>query len=80
MSPSIFREKGYRFYFLSNEEERSHIHVTCENGEAKFWLRPIISLAVSHGLNPRRLKEIQKIIEEHENEISKAWQRHFNKR
>ena len=36
MSPSIFREKGYRFYFLSNEEERMHIHVTCEDGEAKF--------------------------------------------
>jgi hypothetical protein len=80
MSPSIFREKGYRFYFLSNEEERIHIHVTSENGEAKFWLKPIISLAVSHGLNPRRLKEIQKIIEEHENEIIKAWQRHFDKR
>jgi hypothetical protein len=80
MSPSIFREKGYRFYFLSNEEERIHIHVTCENGEAKFWLKPIISLAVSHGLNPRRLKEIQKIVEEHENEIIKAWQRYFDKR
>jgi hypothetical protein len=43
MSPSIFREKGYRFYFLSNEEDRIHIHVTCEDGEAKFWLEPIIS-------------------------------------
>jgi hypothetical protein len=80
MSPSIFREKGYRFYFLSNEEERIHIHVTCEHGEAKFWLKPIISLAVAHGLNPKRLKEIQNIIAEHENEIIKAWQRHFNKR
>jgi hypothetical protein len=34
MSPSTFRAKGYRFYLLSNEEERIHIHVTCENGEA----------------------------------------------
>ncbi|MEI6153086.1 MAG: DUF4160 domain-containing protein [Deltaproteobacteria bacterium] len=41
-------EKGYRFYFLSNEEDRIHIHVTCENGEAKFWLEPIVSLAVYH--------------------------------
>lgn len=62
MSPSIFREKGYRFYFLSNEEDKIHIHVTCEDGEAKFWLEPIISLAVSHGLNPRKLNEIQKIL------------------
>jgi hypothetical protein len=29
MSPTIFREKDYRFYFLSNEENRIHIHVTC---------------------------------------------------
>ena len=80
MSPSIFREKGYRFYFLSNEEERIHIHVTSEEGEAKFWLEPIVSLAVSHGLNPRRLNEIQGIVEERKNEIIKAWQTHFRKR
>ncbi len=80
MSPSIFREKGYRFYFLSNEENRIHIHVTCEDGEAKFWIEPIVSLAVSHGLNPRKLNKIQKIVEEHKREIIKAWQRHFSKR
>ena len=80
MSPTIFREKGYRFYFLSNEEDRIHIHVTCEDGEAKVWLEPIISLAVSHGLNPRKLKEIQNIVQEHRNEIIKAWQKHFGMR
>jgi hypothetical protein len=80
MSPSIFREKGYRFYFLSNEEERMHIHVTCEDGEAKFWLRPLVSLATSHGLNPRRLSEIQKIIKAHEDEIAQAWHDHFRQR
>ena len=80
MSPSIFREKGYRFYFLSNEEERIHVHVTCEDGEAKFWLEPIISLAVSHGLGPRRLNEIQRIVEAHRDEITRAWQSHFRER
>src|SRR3990167_3160931 len=78
MSPTIFKVKGYRFYFLSNEENRIHVHVTCEDGEAKFWLEPIISLAVSHGLNPRKLNEIQKIVEEHKNGIIKAWQKHFS--
>jgi hypothetical protein len=80
MSPTVFRIKGYRFYFLSNEERRIHIHVTCEDGEAKFWLEPIVSLAVYHGLNARRLREIQKIIEEHKDEIIEAWQKHFGKR
>ena len=53
MSLTVFREKGYRFYFLSNEEDRIHIHVTCEDGEAKFWLEPVLALAVCYGLNPK---------------------------
>jgi len=80
MSPTIFREKGYRFYFLSNEEERIHIHVSREEGEAKFWIDPIVSLAVYHGLNPRKLNEIQRIVEDRKDEIIEAWQRHFGKR
>lgn len=80
MSSSVFREKGYRFYFLSNEEQRVHTHVTCEDGEAIFWLEPIISLAVSHGLNPKKLVEIQKIVEAHEHEITEAWRNHFRQR
>ncbi len=80
MSPTIFRERGYRFYFLSNEEDRIHIHVTSEAGEAKFWIEPSVSLAIHQGLNPRKLKQIQKIVEEHRHEIVEAWQRHFSKR
>ena len=74
MSPTVFREKGYRFYFLSNEEKRVHVHVTCEDGEAKFWLEPIVSLAIYHGLNPKELNAIQNIIGEHKDEIVEAWQ------
>ena len=80
MSPTIFREKGYRFYFLSNEEDRIHIHVTSESGEAKFWLEPIVSLAAYHKLTPKKLSEIQGIIEEHKDEIIQEWRQHFGKR
>ncbi len=80
MSPTIFREKGYRFYFLSNEEERIHIHITRAEGEAKFWIEPIVSLAMYHGFNPRKLKDIQRIVEDHKDEIIEAWQRHFAQR
>ncbi|MBF0411042.1 MAG: DUF4160 domain-containing protein [Candidatus Riflebacteria bacterium] len=79
MSPTVFREKSYRFYFLSNEESRIHVHITCEKGEAKFWLEPIISLAMYKGLNEKQLREIQKIVEKKQNEIIKAWKEHFNK-
>jgi hypothetical protein len=80
MSPTVFREKGYRFYFLSNEEKRIHIHVTCADGEAKFWIEPLISLSLYHGLNRTQLSEIQRIVEEHKNEIQESWQKHFYKR
>ena len=80
MSPTIFREKGYRFYFLSNEERRIHVHVTSEDGEAKYWLEPIVSLAVYFGLSSKKLNDIQQIIEEHKDEIIKAWRGHFSKR
>ena len=38
MSPTVFKEKGYRFFFFSREELRMHIHVSSHDGEAKFWL------------------------------------------
>ncbi len=78
MSPTVFRYKGYRFYFLSNEEERIHVHIECEDGEAKFWLEPIISLATYCGLNKKKLNEIHKIVEKRQNEIIKEWKRHFS--
>lgn len=65
---------------MSNEEDRIPIHVTSESGEAKFWLEPIVSLATYHKLNPRKLGEIQGIIEEHKDEIIQEWRKHFGKR
>ena len=80
MSPTVFRFKGYRFYFLSNEENRMHVHIYCQKGEAKFWLEPIISLATYYRLKPRKLNEILKIVEKRKNEIIKSWKAHFSKR
>jgi len=42
MSPTIFRERGYRFFFFSLEESRMHVHVRSGNGEAEFWLEPSV--------------------------------------
>ena len=80
MTPTVFRVKGYRFYFLSNEEERVHVHIECEDGEAKFWIEPIVSLATYYGLNKKKLNEIHKIVEKRKDEIIKEWKKHFSKR
>lgn len=77
MSPTVFKERGYRFYFFANEENRMHVHVICEKGEAKFWLEPIVALAENVKLSPKELKEIQKIIEARADEIKKTWKKFF---
>jgi hypothetical protein len=51
MSPTVFRDHGFRFHFFSREETRMHVHVSCGNGEAKFWLEPDIELARNAGLS-----------------------------
>ncbi len=78
MSPTVFREGNYRFFFFSREESRKHIHVYSEDGEAKFWIEPIISLAKYTGYNSKQLMAIQKLIKEPENEIRDAWNKHFS--
>ena len=78
MSPTIFYDGPFRFYFFSREESRMHVHVYCPDGEAKFWLDPIPSLAESHGLSPKQLHKIQKLVEEHIDEIKRSWKSHFH--
>lgn len=61
----------------TSERKLTHVHVFCENGEAKFWLKPEIELAKNYRLSRSQLKEVEKIIEEHYHEFTAAWQTHF---
>lgn len=77
MSSTIFRYKKYRFFFFSREESRMHVHVSGPDGEAKFWLQPVVALAENFGLVQKQLKELQQVVEGKSNEIAKAWKKHF---
>lgn len=77
MSPTVFKEGAYRFFFYSNEEPRVHVHVKNSKGEAKFWLEPIVALAKSTNLSPGELNKIKAIVEERAGEIKKAWKEHI---
>ena len=77
MSPTVFREAGFRFFFFSREEERMHVHVVSGDGEAKFWLTPEIELAKNYHFSPKQLKVIESLIKEHLDELNIAWKRHF---
>ncbi len=77
MSPTVFRELGYRFFFFSREEERMHVHVQAAEGEAKFWLEPEIELATNYHFSRNQLKELELLIEIHYDELVSSWKRHF---
>jgi len=77
MSPTVFRHKGYRFYFFSREESRMHVHVSAAKGEGKFWIEPDIGLAMNAGLTRRDVANILEIIREKRNEIIDSWKKHL---
>ncbi len=77
MSPTVFRDGPFRFFFFSREETRIHIHVQSADGEAKYWLEPTIELDRNHGLNTTDLSRVEQLVKEHEQEIRNAWNHHF---
>jgi hypothetical protein len=54
-----------------------HVPVISPDGEAKFWLEPVISLAANKGLGTTELNELKHIVEERQDEIRDHWRRHF---
>ena len=48
-----------------------------QNGEAKFWMEPTIELAQNYGLSRNEIGDALRMIQEHENDIRSAWQKHF---
>jgi hypothetical protein len=77
MSPTVFREGEFRFYFFSREESRIHIHAHAPDGEAKIWMEPQIELAVNYGLSQKQINTALRLVEEHEDDIRRAWHSHF---
>ncbi|MEA3267408.1 MAG: DUF4160 domain-containing protein [Candidatus Fermentibacteria bacterium] len=54
-----------------------HIHVRCSDGEVKFWPAPEIELAKNYKLSRSQIHAIEKIIEEHYEQIANSWGEHF---
>ncbi len=77
MAPTIVRDGEFRLFFFSREETRIHVHVAHPDGEAKFWLRPSIQLAVNVALTQVQVRQAQSVVAAHIQEIEDAWHRHF---
>jgi hypothetical protein len=78
--PTVFWEKGFRFFFYSNEgapREPVHIHVETDDCEAKFWLNPAVRLAYNDGYTSRILRELEGIVSANRDRIERAWNEFF---
>ncbi|MFZ5558371.1 MAG: DUF4160 domain-containing protein [Pseudomonadota bacterium] len=77
--PTIARVGPYRIFFFSNEGgEPPHVHIQRERALAKFWLGPV-ALAEASGFAARELRELARLVEDHEEEWLKAWHEHFKR-
>ena len=79
--PKVFEWRGYRFYSYAHEGtplEPAHIHVRKDGKEAKFWLRPFVSLAYNRGFNGVELKRIAQHVILQRDVIESKWNGFFN--
>jgi len=77
MTPTVFRDGPFRYFFFYREELKQHVHVSHPDGEAKFWLTPEVELATQTGLAPQLVNEAKQLVEDHLQEIIDAWNKHF---
>jgi hypothetical protein len=78
--PVVFRYRGYRFFFYSNEgspREPLHAHAIGGGGEAKFWLKPVVRVAFSDGLDARTLRELTGVVERNAEIVERTRHEHF---
>lgn len=71
--PTVLRSGPYRFYFYSHEPNESpHVHVDHDEASAKFWLNPV-GLARNLGFSGHELRDIERMVREHQEELMEAW-------
>jgi Domain of unknown function (DUF4160) len=78
--PTVFLERGFRFFFYSNEgspREPVHIHVEKDAFEAKFWLNPIVQVAYNDGYDARTLRQLLGMVSANKDRIEGAWNEFF---
>lgn len=67
----------YRLFFYSGDRsELPHIHVERGSEIAKFWLS-LVRLRSSGRFRPQEIRRIQRLIEQHEQELLEARHEYF---
>ena len=78
--PVVFRYKGFRFFFYSNEgspREPVHVHVRSGSSEAKLWLEPQVRVTASFGFDASTLRELVEVAQSNRMLIERTWHEYF---
>ena len=79
--PVVFRYKGFRFFFYSNEgnpREPVHVHVRSGSSEAKLSLEPQVGVAASFGFDAGTLRELVEVAQSNRLLIERTWHEYFS--
>jgi len=80
VSPTVLQSGPYRFFFFSSDRnEPTHVHVKRDDKLAKFWLAPV-QMADNFGFSQTELNRIAALVREHEAALTKAWHEYFKRR
>ena len=79
--PKLLEWNGWKFFFYSREGvplEPPHVHVRKDRSEAKLWLTPVVRVAADRRIDPRTLKLLVSIVEQHRAEFEERWNALFS--
>ncbi len=75
--PTVLQRGPYRFFFYaSDRDEPSHIHVERDDNVAKFWLDPV-RLQSSGGFSRVEIGQIQRLVTENQPTLLEDWNEYF---
>lgn len=76
--PILFYYLGLKFFFYSNDHEPIHVHVSNGDSEAKFMVKPEITMIENKGLKTAEIRHAIMAIEENKEVIAERWEEFFN--
>ena len=79
--PKLLELEGWKYYFYSREGmplEPPHVHVRKDRSETKIWLTPTVRVASDRRMDPRTLKMIVAVVEDHAEEFKGRWHEFFS--
>lgn len=75
--PTLLREKGYRFFFFSDEHLPKHVHVEKSDKYIRIELETL-KVTDSYQMTSKEIREVVGLVEKHREIFLEGWNEYFN--